>query len=294
MKLKSQDIETLNKLLEMEQGYVLDFSDKTINKYFEEELNIDFNDDVYRTEGGSKAKRLRCFLKLTDRNTVITVLSSLWNYKRNKLPDNINHQDESLYAQLLQRLQSVDYEAAQGIKPTMANVPTVDIEYFKYTLNNMWSLDPQTRGFKFETWLNELFNAYHLTPRPSFRITGEQIDGSFQLDQETYLVEAKWKKEVSGAADLHILEGKLGQKADWARGVFISYSGFSKDGLHAWGRAKRVICVSGEDLYIAFNNGIALPELLQAKIRRAAETGDSYTPTTELFVSRISKNSQAN
>lgn len=150
-------------------------------------------------------------------------------------------------------------------------------------------MEPQTRGFKFEGWLNELFNAYHLIPRSSFRLTGEQIDGCIQLDQETYLVEAKWKKEPIGAADLHVLEGKLGQKASWARGIFISYAGFTKDGLHGWGRAKRVVCVSGEDIYLSFDNGIPLPDLLQAKIRNGAETGEYYTPACELFPERIRK-----
>jgi len=33
----------------------------------------------------------------------------------------------------------------------------------------------------------------------------------------------------------------LGQKADWSRGLFVSISGFSSDGLEAFGRAKRIV-----------------------------------------------------
>ena len=289
MKIKYHDIELLNKLFEMEGGYVLDFSDRTINLYFAEELNIDFSDEIYLADGWSKAKRLRCFLKITERDTVIIVLNSLWQYKKNKFPAKVSPQEDSQFIQLIQRLQNADYETAHGIKPASAYTPQVNIEHFKQSLDDMWNLDPQARGFKFEIWLNELFHAYHLMPRSSFRMQGEQIDGSFQLDQETYLVEAKWKKDPIGAADLHILEGKLGQKASWARGIFISYSGFSEDALQAWGRAKRVVCVSGTDIYHSFENGIAFPELLQAKIRRAAETGEFFTPLEILFPNKIAK-----
>ena len=53
-------------------------------------------------------------------------------------------------------------------------------------------LDPQTRGLRFEGFLNELFAGFGLAPRGAFRLVGEQIDGSFKLQGQTYLVEAKW------------------------------------------------------------------------------------------------------
>ena len=54
-------------------------------------------------------------------------------------------------------------------------------------------LDPQARGFAYEKFLKDVFNANGLAPRASFRLVGEQIDGSFELSSETYLLEAKWK-----------------------------------------------------------------------------------------------------
>jgi hypothetical protein len=53
------------------------------------------------------------------------------------------------------------------------------------------SLKPDARGRAFESFLNDLFAAYGLSPRNPFRLTGEQIDGSFELGQDTYLLEAK-------------------------------------------------------------------------------------------------------
>ena len=51
---------------------------------------------------------------------------------------------------------------------------------------------PQERGLRFKIFLSDVFAAFGLAPRGSFRIVGEQIDGSFRLHTETYLVEAKW------------------------------------------------------------------------------------------------------
>ena len=49
-----------------------------------------------------------------------------------------------------------------------------------------------------------------MAPHASFRPhTGEQIDGSFQLEGDTYLLEAKWHSKPIPASDLHILNGKL-------------------------------------------------------------------------------------
>ena len=62
----------------------------------------------------------------------------------------------------------------------------------KTELQTIRDLEPRPRGFAFEKFLNELFDFYGLAPRGSFRLRGEQIDGSFQHDGHTYLLEAKW------------------------------------------------------------------------------------------------------
>src|ERR1700730_12971782 len=50
------------------------------------------------------------------------------------------------------------------------------------------NLSPQERGLRFENFLSDVFAAFDLAPRGSFRIVGEQIDGSFRMHTETYLV----------------------------------------------------------------------------------------------------------
>jgi hypothetical protein len=56
------------------------------------------------------------------------------------------------------------------------------------------SSDRSKAGLALERLLTELFSLFNLNPRKSFRVVGEQIDGSFELDHETYLLEAKWEK----------------------------------------------------------------------------------------------------
>ncbi len=124
---------------------------------------------------------------------------------------------------------------------------------------------------------------YGLKPREAFRIRGEQIDGSFVLANETYLLEAKWESALTGVADLHTFHGKLEQKAAWARGLFLSHAGFTEDGLAAWGRGKRVICMDGLDLYEMLERHLPLDHVLDRKIRRAAETGIAFVRVRELF-----------
>ena len=116
-----------------------------------------------------------------------------------------------------------------------------------------------------------------------FRLRGEQIDGSFQLDHSTYLLEAKWEASPIGAEQLHTFEGKIGQKAAWARGLFVSYNGFTLDGLHAFGRAKQMVCMSGLDFEEAFSREMPLDHIIRQKARRAAETGEPFIPVRELF-----------
>jgi hypothetical protein len=150
-------------------------------------------------------------------------------------------------------------------------------------------LEPQQRGLQFESFLNALFEAHGLAPRNAFRLTGEQIDGSFKLHAETYLVEAKWHGPKIGFADLMTFSGKVAGKAAWARGLFVSNSGFSAEGLEAFtrGRQTNLICVDGLDLYEVLSHQVSLIDVLEAKARRAAETNRAFVPVREVTLGRL-------
>jgi len=286
MKFTSQDIKLFDEIFVnvYGAGYILDFSNKTMREFFEEELSIDIDNDIYNDDGTSKAKRLRCFIKKSDRETVLVVLDKLWAYRKTMKIPLMTPADEISYSHLIERLKNVDVISSVGIAPpTLEIINTPNYLYFISELKTMKTITPQQRGYRFESWLNELFSAFRLLPNPGFRIIGEQIDGSFLLHNETYLVEAKWHSQKTAAPDLHVFQSKLDQKATWTRGVFISWQGFSSEAFEAWGRNKSIICITGYDLYHMLNHNISLIELIERKIRHAAEKGEYFISIDKLY-----------
>ncbi len=81
-KIKPLDMKLLDLLFEMEQGYVLDFSNRTLALFFLGELEIDIDDPLFAADGTSKARRLRCFLTLADTPTCVRTLKALWQYRQ--------------------------------------------------------------------------------------------------------------------------------------------------------------------------------------------------------------------
>jgi hypothetical protein len=146
------------------------------------------------------------------------------------------------------------------------------------------NLEPQARGYAFERFLQEFFSAYDLEPRRPFKLVGEQIDGSFQIGSHTYLVEAKWQNDETGQADLLVFHSKVDGKAKWSRGLFISYNGFTQDGLTAFskGRSTSILGMTGQDIFFILDGAMTLIEAINTKARRAAETGDFFVSVYEL------------
>ena len=146
----------------------------------------------------------------------------------------------------------------------------------------MFELEPQARGYAFEKFLKDMFDAYGLSARASFRLVGEQIDGSFVSGGDTYLLEARWTKNSVDATTLRSFNGKVQDKASWSRGLLLSYTGFSPDGLNAFGRGKSVICMDGRDLHDVLLRRLDFETVLSMKARWAAETGQPFVRVDDL------------
>jgi hypothetical protein len=286
-KIRSIDMMFLDDIFDMGSGYVLNFSDRTFAQFFAEELNIDIDASIYAKNGGSKAKRLRCFLQTVDKLIVVRTLKALWEYRealrqRSGQEDKVKNAHGLLLA-LINRLEgrpeSVPF-AGQVPMPAFNRPKLIQLKEELFALSG---LAPQPRGYAFEKFLKQLFDAYGLAAQEPFRLRGEQIDGSFQFANEIYLVEAKWQGQPTGVAELHTFHGKIEQKAAWTRGLFVSNSGFTDEGLAAFGRGKRVICMDGYDLYETLHREIPLNHVLERKVRRAAETGSPFARVRDLF-----------
>lgn len=285
--IRSIDMMFLDDIFEMGSGYVLNFSDRTFAQFFAEELNIDIDDSVYAQTGGSKAKRFRCFLQTVDKPTIARTLKALWEYRealrqRSEQEEKVKNA-QGLFLALINRLEgrseSIPF-AGQVPIPAFDRPKLVQL---KAELISLSGLAPQARGYAFEKFLKQFFDVYGLAAQDPFRLRGEQIDGSFQFANEIYLVEAKWQNQPIGVAELHTFHGKIEQKAAWTRGLFVSNSGFTDDGLVAFGRGKRVICMDGYDIHETLHREIPLNHVLERKVRRAAETGSPFVRVRDLF-----------
>lgn len=161
----------------------------------------------------------------------------------------------------------------------------LDLSIHKQLLLELTKLNPKERGFAFEKFLNNLFDDTKLTPRSSFKIVGEQIDGSFQLDSSTYLLEAKWQNEPVRESDLLIFHGKVSAKAAWSRGLFLCYNTFSPESLIAFSRGKttNIIGMTSQDLFFILDGNLTLGDAIRYKTRWAAETGEFYKSIYELI-----------
>jgi hypothetical protein len=161
----------------------------------------------------------------------------------------------------------------------------VAVEGLKATYLALSAMPAQQRGYAFQDFLDKLFTAYQLSSKRAFRNTGEELDGSFELDTHIYLVEAKWQAEPISQKDLLIFNGKVESKSAWTRGLFISYSGYSKDGLSAFARGRRtaIIGMDGNDIALILDGHISLTEAIRKKLRRSSETNDFFVPLAELI-----------
>lgn len=283
----SIDMMFLDDVFGMGGGYVLSFSDRTFSEFFSEELGINIDDPVYARNGGSKAKRLRCFLQTASKPAVVKALKALWEYRealqqRSGQADSVQDAQDR-FQSLINRLEGRPDNARPRKPEPVQAFDRNKIGDLKRDLLAVASLEAHARGYAFERFLCSLFETYGLAPQEPFRLKGEQIDGSFQFANETYLVEAKWHGSPIGVADLHVFHGKIEQKAAWTRGLFVSNSGFSEDGLVAFGRGKRVVCMDGFDLYETLDREIPLSQVLERKVRRAAETGSPFVRVRDLF-----------
>jgi hypothetical protein len=158
-------------------------------------------------------------------------------------------------------------------------------KFFRKTFEQLTAeRDVQKRGYLLERFLKDFFAFEGMTPRGSFRLLGEQIDGSFVWAERVFLLEAKWVKDPIGAAALSSLMYKIEGKTVDTRGLFISINGYSADalaGLKGKG-ALRFVCLDGTHLKACFERAWPWPKLLDHTWRYASETGEPYLPLVAL------------
>lgn len=270
-------------LLGMGSGYVAQFSNRTFAELVLDSTGLDIFDSRFSYASGSKANRLRAFWQKEDNRTVGKLMSDMLDYCGFDGP--LETQCRRITARLL------------GAVPTPLSTdsptphPIEHQSHFKILArlrDDFCQLatesDRNKAGLALERLLNQLFNTFHLNPRQPFRVVGEQIDGSFELDGQIYLLESKWENHALPEAPLLVFRGKIEGKSTFTRGVFIALndiSGPARDAITR-GKAPSFFVMNGHDLMMILSEVIYFPDFLRKRVRLLAEEGRVCVPFSEL------------
>jgi hypothetical protein len=131
------------------RGYVLNFSDTRLSEFFATELDVDIDDPVYAEDGGSKGKRLRCFLRKIDNATAARALLALWEYRREHIYSTATSDPvtnaEGRFLGLVQRLNG---EApGPSDQPPRRAFNAAQLAELRTELYNLRDLAPQPRSY---------------------------------------------------------------------------------------------------------------------------------------------------
>lgn len=291
--LSTVDMKLVDSLFGMDGGYVLNFSNKTFASFFSRDVGVNIYDDAYAIHGNSKGKRLWAFLEVGQTNAVIKALHALWEIRE---AERLERGEEEKVPQARARLSALIVKLGGSpiavdqpletfelsAKPVGPSEPILAGLEAKFTALTQMGEAPQLRGLAFERFLKDWFDAWGLDAHASFRTIGEQIDGSFQHDSATYLVEAKWHNKPADAGMLHGFQGKLLERPDWTRGLYVSYGGFSGESFGAF-TARRLIMMDGTDIYFALSRRLDLGRVIGAKVRHHSEKRQPFAKVTDLF-----------
>ena len=127
--LKYSEIRKIDQAFDMSSGYVLNFSDRTMKEFFEDEFGINIYDEIYACNGTSKAKRLRTFIEIESSTKVGRVLRKLWEYRETiynyaEAPNKSNVKD-SLF-DLLGRMESGGLASATDVIDSFTHDETLE------------------------------------------------------------------------------------------------------------------------------------------------------------------------
>src|SRR5680860_1101462 len=95
--LKRSQVRAIEEAMAYPQGFgfVLNFSDRTISEFFEDEFGIEFDDPKYAVNGSSKRNRLTTFIAIEDAYTVAKILRALWDRREGLIRKSGGHLSES-------------------------------------------------------------------------------------------------------------------------------------------------------------------------------------------------------
>jgi hypothetical protein len=279
----------LESLFGMGSGYVLNFSNRTFAEFFHETVGRNIYDSAYSYGSGSKANKMRAFWQKEDNRVVGTLLNEMLEYCAGTTEQEavLKEDCRRIVARLLGRplTPAAPEPASQKEADTSARRQSETLQQLKEEFFRLAAESNRNKaGLALEPLLNKLFDLFGLSPREPFRVVGEQIDGSFILDGQVYLLESKWEKNPLPEADLLVFRGKIEGKSTFTRGVMIALNDVSAPAREAItrGKAPSFFVMNGHDLMMVLSEAMSLTEFLRKRVRMLAEKGYVCVPFSEL------------
>jgi hypothetical protein len=280
--LKFSEKQKFERLFGMGSGYVLNFSNRTFREFILDSTGKDIDEDRYNYASGSKANRLRAFWQKETNAVVGKLMSDLLDYTGERSP--LEGDCRLIVARLLHNgsvthAKTVSFSAVEDSSALLQ--PSQKLARLRDDFLQLAAQSDRAKaGFALERLLNELFGLFQLHPRQPFRVVGEQIDGSFELDNQIYLLELKWEKGPLPEAPLLVFRGKIEGKSTFTRGVFLALNDISADAKDAVTRGKSpsFFVMNGHDLMMILSDAISLPDYLRKRVRLLAEEGRVCVP----------------
>jgi hypothetical protein len=201
-------------------------------------------------------------------------------------PQNERHRVEvaersALKIRELIRRQEADREYRESIRTSAAKATreTYDSKLgeLRVKFAEAHDLEPQKKGYAFESIVTELMRISGIPVEEPFRIVGEQIDGAIKYDGHYYLLELKWTAEKSDPKEIGHFYFKVEGKMQ-ARGLFVSMNGFTDGAISTLPKGKdlKILLLDGQHVSNVIYGMYKFQELLEHAIRQASLRGEIY------------------
>lgn len=278
-------------LFEMRGGYVLNFNNEDFEAFIEEVLGY----KVYSMPQYcrlSKAKILRAIIKEEKPIYVGKLLVELTNYMqyKNLIKSSNIHTFNKIkeLGVLLMGKSTTKPVKEENKSKAVHRDKNINLDAVKDALLKIDDLlTQQKKGYAFEEFLTDLLDKYGLNPRSSYKTEYDQIDGSFQLQGLTVLMEAKYRKTAPSKDDLILFQNKLSHTSTITRGVFITLSPVDVKTIEYYQTiVKNFIVLTVEELFLMCLYNISLIDLLCQKFRKLDETGMIFVHLLTLDLKR--------
>jgi hypothetical protein len=133
--IKRTEYRIIDQAFGMGSGYVLDFSNRTLSEWFEDEFDIDIYADQYAARGDSKANRIRAFVDAEPAPLVSRMLRALWKY-RERMADYSPEKEARDKEHLFELIAKLD-DPALRLEDTKAHAARFDAAHIAEQIRRM-------------------------------------------------------------------------------------------------------------------------------------------------------------